>query len=41
MRSFIAACLAAIIIAAAAAFVFNGFLQEPAAEAFSSPATRI
>lgn len=41
MRSFLAACLAAIIIAAVAAFIFDGFLQEPAAEAFSGPATRL
>lgn len=41
MRSFLAACVAAIIIAAVAALILNGFLQEPSAEAFAGPATRI
>jgi hypothetical protein len=38
MRSFISACVVAIVIAVGAVFVLNS-VQEPVAEAFSSPTT--
>jgi riboflavin transporter FmnP len=40
MRSFIVACVAAIIIAAVAAVVLNYF-QQPVAEAFATGSVRL
>jgi hypothetical protein len=40
MRSFIAACCAAVVIAAIAAVALN-FIQEPVSVAFSSTAVRL
>jgi hypothetical protein len=41
MRSFIAACFAAIVIAAAAAAILDNAVQESAATAFSTSAVRL
>jgi hypothetical protein len=38
MRSFVAACVAAVLVALAAAYVLNGY-QQPAGTAFSSAAS--
>jgi hypothetical protein len=40
MKSFVAACIAAIVVAGGAAVVLN-HLQEPAETAFSTSAVRI
>jgi len=40
MKSFIAACIIAIVIAVGGAVVLEGF-QEPASEAFSTTSTRV
>jgi hypothetical protein len=40
MRSFLAGCIAAVVIAAIGAVVLN-FLQEPAAVAFATEAVRL
>jgi hypothetical protein len=40
MRSFVLACVTAIIIAAIAGFALNS-VQEPAAEAFATNAVRL
>ena len=40
MKAFLAACLAAIVLAAIAAIVLNS-LQEPADRAFTTPYTRV
>jgi hypothetical protein len=41
MRSFIAACVVAIVIALAAAAILDTAVQEPAAAAFSTSAVRL
>jgi len=40
MRSFVLACVAAIVLAAIAGFALNS-VQEPAAEAYSTTAVRL
>jgi hypothetical protein len=40
MRSFVAACIAAVVIALGGAVVLNGF-QKPATAAFSTSAVRL
>jgi hypothetical protein len=41
MRSFVAACIASILIALAAAAILDEFVQEPVAAAFSTSAVRL
>jgi hypothetical protein len=41
MREFIAACLAAGVIAFGAAVILDNFLQEPASVAFAEPSARL
>jgi hypothetical protein len=41
MRSFVVACLVAVLVAVGAAYVLDTFVQEPVSEAFSTHATRL
>ena len=41
MRVFLAACVAAAVIAIAAAVVLDNFVQEPVSVAFALPSARI
>jgi hypothetical protein len=41
MRSFVAACLVAIVIAGAAALILDNVVQESAPDAFSTSAVRL
>lgn len=41
MRSFLIACLAAIVLAAGAAVVLNNYVPNSASSAFSTEGTRI
>ncbi|MEA3107955.1 MAG: hypothetical protein QOI88_2560 [Gammaproteobacteria bacterium] len=41
MRSFIAACLVSLIIAAVAAVILDKVVQEPASAAFATSAVRL
>lgn len=41
MRAFIAACLAAGVIATGSAVVLDSFVQEPVSVAFAEPSARI
>ena len=41
MRSFMAACIAAVVIAVAAAAILDGIVQESAATAFSTSAVSL
>jgi hypothetical protein len=39
MRSFLIACLVAILVAVGAAYVLDAYVQEPVSEAFSTQGT--
>jgi hypothetical protein len=41
MRSFLVACLIAVLVAVGAAYVLDTYVQEPVSEAFSTQATRL
>lgn len=41
MRAFLVACLAAIVIAAGAAFVLNGYVPDASSSVFSTKGVRI
>jgi hypothetical protein len=41
MRSFVAACLVAVVIAVAAAAILDQIVQKPAIAAFSTSAVRL
>jgi hypothetical protein len=41
MKAFVAAVLAAVVIAAAAGFVLNSYVQKDAAKAFSTASARV
>jgi hypothetical protein len=41
MRSFIAACLVAAVIAVAAAGILDYFVQQPSSAAFAEPSARL
>jgi hypothetical protein len=41
MRAFLVACVAAIVIAAAAAILLQAFVQEPSSKSFSTSAVRL
>jgi len=41
MRSFLAACVVAIAVAIAAAFILDNFVQESAKAAFALPSVRV
>jgi hypothetical protein len=41
MRPFIAACLAIVLVAAAAAGVLDRLVQQPSSAAFAEPSARI
>jgi hypothetical protein len=41
MRSFVSACVVAVVVAIGAAFILDNFVQESAKAAFALPSVRV